>query len=384
MTNVAFLFTGIGDLSGGGGAERFFSDFFDEYLNSKPKYNLFLISDKSSLQNFNAIGNLKRKKNILLSRVFSNRFKDVLESLQIIGLIIRYKIKLIQIPLYRVQYYPILKRIDDLPAFIRPKIVITIVDSFIPYYYFDDKGRGYNYKNVYGSLFDSIQIDSVISWYELFKEFSQKNELIKSKPQIFAITSRYCGKIFNTSVAKKNHIIFASRLTIAKRPILFVEAIRILKERGVNLSDWHFYIFGKGNQEEEVKLKAEAYHLTDVLSIGHHPNLTEIFSKSKCFVSTQDFENFPSLSMNEAMASGNAIISRNVGQTHLFVKDMVNGILLKQDNENGLADAIEYYISHPEIHSGMAQQSIKLTEEVHTFNNFKNQTESFWQKTLHS
>ena len=87
--------------------------------------------------------------------------------------------------------------------------------------------------------------------------------------------------------------------------------------------------------------------------------------------------------MNEAMAAGNAIISRNVGQTNLFVKHLVNGVLTDSDTAEGLASAIEYYISNPQLHEAMQNESIRLTEEVHTFENFKSQIENFWDKTIH-
>ena len=51
--------------------------------------------------------------------------------------------------------------------------------------------------------------------------------------------------------------------------------------------------------------------------------------------------------MNEAMAAGNVIIARDVGQTNLFVKDSLNGLLLKSDNPTGLADAIKWFINNP-------------------------------------
>jgi len=31
----------------------------------------------------------------------------------------------------------------------------------------------------------------------------------------------------------------------------------------------------------------------------------------------------------------------------------------------------------------MQNESIRLTEEVHTFENFKSQIENFWDKTIH-
>jgi glycosyltransferase involved in cell wall biosynthesis len=382
MTNVAFLFTGVTDLSGGGGAERFFSDFFEDYQKAIPAYNLFFISDRTSLESFNTIGNLKNEKNILTYKIINNRFKDRLEAFQFVRLVVKYKIKLVQVPLYNVHYYPILKAIDSLPKSVRPKIVFTVTDSFIPYYYFNDDNRGYNYEKVFSSLFNSIKIDSVISWYKLFTEFVSEHQLIKSKPKLFYITSRYSAKLFNDAKPKKNNMVYAGRLTLAKRPMMFVEAIRILKQRNVLPDSWRFFMYGKGNLENEVTNKIAEYGLTNVITLSHGIDLTPVFEESKCFVSTQDYENFPSLSMNEAMMAGNAIIARNVGQTGLFVKDGVNGILLKEDTEKGLAAAIEYYLSHPEMHETMGAESLKLTREVHTFQNFKAQIESFWQQTL--
>ena len=64
MKNIAFIFTGIGNIKGGGGAERFFSDFYDQYQTSNKKYNLFFITDEDSLINLNAFTQLNYKKNI--------------------------------------------------------------------------------------------------------------------------------------------------------------------------------------------------------------------------------------------------------------------------------------------------------------------------------
>lgn len=382
MKNVAFLFTGVGSLLSAGGAERFFSDFFEAFPKNDPEFRLFFISDKESVANFQTIGNLKNKDRVLTLNIINNRFKHQLEALQMASFIVRNKIRLVQIPLYNRHYLPLIQAIDKLPSIIRPKLVLTITDSFIPYYYFNDEGRNYNFKAVHEGLFNTVKLDAVISWYQLFNEFVTEHKLIKSQPKLFAITSRYTGKTFDTGVPKKKNIVFAGRLTLAKRPMMFVEAIRILKDRLPQVKDWHFFIYGKGHLEQEVKEKVSAYGLDQLVTVSHALDMTHVFEESTCFVSTQDFENFPSLSMNEAMAAGNAIITRNVGRTELFVKDGVNGILLKRDDENGLADAIGEFIQHPEWHRRMGQESLLLTKEVHTFDNFKKQMESFWQQIL--
>ena len=139
-------------------------------------------------------------------------------------------------------------------------------------------------------------------------------------------------------------------------------------------------MYGRGDLHNEVFEALKKYNLQDLISIDINLDMTSVFEKSKCFVSTQEFENFPSLSMNEAMAAGNIIISRNVGQTELFVKDGVNGLLLKSDNPTGLADAINWFINNTDKHEKMATESVKLTTQVHNFENFRKQLESFWLK----
>ncbi len=383
LKNVAFIFTGIGNIAGGGGAERFFSDFFNQYQSSERQFNLFFITDENSLMNLKAANQLKNTENIITYNIYSNRFKNKLEALQLAKIITIKKISILQIPLYNIHYYPLIKAIDSFPSIIRPKLIYTITDSFVPHYYNNDNGRGYNFKTTLEPLFQNIKLDAIISWYELFKEFAESNNLIKSNAPIYCIQSRYSGKKFNMNISKKNNIIYAGRLTIAKRPLMFVEALRILKEKNKLTNEWNYFIYGKGNLEAEVIQKIKEYDLSDFITVTHSADMTPVFEDSKCFISTQDFENFPSLAMNEAMAAGNAIISRNVGQTNLFVKHLVNGILAYPDTEEGLANAIEYYITNPQIHKSMQNESIRLTEEVHTFQNFKSQIENFWDKTIH-
>lgn len=381
MINIAFIFTGIGNLSGGGGAERFFSDFFEKYIKTHSKFKLFFITDSKSIYNLNQSGHLFNKKNLLTFKILNNRLKYFLEGVQLKALITLYRIRVVQIPLYNKHQFHLIKSLDTM-MFNRPKLVYTVTDAFIPHFYFDDQNRGYNFKAYLEGLFSSIKIDSIISWYELFKTFATTHKIVKNNPPIYCVQSRYSGKVFNLTVPKQNHIVLVSRLTIAKQPMLFVEAVQLLKCHNADISNWKFFIYGKGNQEDEIRAYIKLHQLEDLITLSHTSNVTKILEQSKCFISTQGFENFPSLAMNEAMAAGNAIIARNVGQTHLFVQDGANGIFTKTDDAAGFADAILWYINHPEQHESMQRQSIRLTKEVHTFDNFKTQMENFWSKTL--
>ena len=380
MPNIAIFIPGVGDLRGGGGAERFFLDFFQKYQNNSVDFRLYFITDSNSINSFKSLKDFKSNKRLITYRLFHNRLKKYFEFFEILKILIKYKIRIIQIPLYNIHLYDLIERIDSLPQILRPKIVINITDCRIPHYYFYGEKYGHNYRKTYEPLFQNIKIDAVISWYELFKNFANKNNLIFSKPKIFCIQSRYSGKVISPNKKKKNIIVFAARFVQVKQPIFFIEAIYILKSQEFNFKNWKFKMYGKGDLDEKVSETIVNYGLQELIEVDSNSEMVPIFEESKCFVSMQDFENFPSLSMNEAMAAGNVIISRNVGQTELFVKDGVNGLLLKSDNPAGLADAINWFINNTDKHEKMATESVKLTTQVHNFENFRKQLESFWLK----
>ncbi len=383
MANIAVFFMGIGDVSGGGGAERFFADFFTDYNKDKAKHNLFLLTDKESVKQFNKIDKITNSKNVLLFKIWSNRFKHRLEFFKISQLIRKEKIKVLMIPLYNIHYYPLVERINQMPASVRPKIVPVVVDYNISYYYFDKNDKLYNFKNTFQSLFNTIKLDAVITWYQSFKDFCTKNNIIKSNPEIYTVTSRYSPEFKTIPFSEKqNHIVWAGRLTETKRPLMFLESINLIKDKS---GDWKFFIYGRGVLEREVKNYIEKNNFSHLVTLSSHKNPKEVFVNTKCFVSTQDFENFPSLAMNEAMVAGNAIIARNVGQTELFVKNNQNGFLLNEDSAQGLADKISEYISLADSNKqAMYSSSIELTKTVHTYQNFKSQMETIWEEIVNA
>jgi glycosyltransferase involved in cell wall biosynthesis len=383
--NVAVFFMGIGDVSGGGGAERFFADFFTDYRDETNTHNLFLLTDKSSIAQFNKINKITDFKNVHLYKVWNNRFKNRLEFYSISKFIVSKKIKVIMMPLYNIHYYPLVERISQMPKAIRPKIVPVIVDYNISYYYFNDMNKGYNYQATFSSLFNSNKIDAIITWYQSFKDFCQNHKIIKNNPPVYTVTSRY-SPFFETLPykQKKNHIVFAGRLTETKRPLMFLEAVNLIKNESA-IKGWHFFVYGRGVMENDVKNYIENNSLSELVTLSSHPNPKEVLATSKCFVSTQDFENFPSLAMNEAMVAGNAVIARNVGQTNLFVTEGQNGFLLNEDTTKDLArKMLDYILLSDSRKEELSNASIELTKTVHTYVNFKSQMENIWHKILNA
>ncbi len=385
MPNIALLIWGIGDLSGGGGSERFFADFYDQYQKySNKKFKLYYIIDKDSVENLNKVEKLKSKKNILSFKLISNRFKSKGELLQLMVLIIRHKIRIIHLPLYNVSYIPILKGINSLPGFIRPKIVINVSNCYIVPYLEDKQSKHHlETVNTYSPLFNEVKVNGYFSWYKNFENYILSSNYAKRPDHVYSISSRFSDTEKFYPEQKENLVVFAARLDEQKHPEWFLEAVRIIFSSGADsVCNWKFMICGDGPLREQLIRKSKEYNLNEQLIFTIEGQLHKILNKSKVFVSCQDFENFPSLSMAEAMASGNAIIARNVGQTSYFVEENQNGFYIIPDSPQGLANSLLKAIAHGEQLENMMADSVNKMKTRHTFLNFTNQIEQFWQTIL--
>ena len=169
-----------------------------------------------------------------------------------------------------------------------------------------------------------------------------------------------------------------------KNPMMLLKAIKLVIEKENKLvKGWKFLICGNGPLRSKVTDYINENDLNQIIQYESEINDMSIyFNKSKCFISTQNYENFTSLSMNEALASGNAIISRNVGQTCLYVKDGLNGYLLEEDNVPSLARTIIKYLRNERFHNNLQEASYELSVNKHNFSNFINELELFWSKVL--
>jgi glycosyltransferase involved in cell wall biosynthesis len=374
---VALLMLGVAS-DKCGGAERFFADFFRLYRTSG-EHEVFFFIDPSTKNVLESIGRLKELQNVVLLKNFNNRFKNYLEARDFRIQLKKNRIDIVHVTNYGNYYF---NRLSSLrPKLTGVKLAINIVDCEIPYILGDKSHPRYSgYSSRYFPLFNQLRPDAYYSWYELFGISAKNKNWIPQEVKVNSVTSRFSDtEGFKPGPAKQSQFVYAARLTQQKQPVMFVDAVRILRDKGVlNKSEWRFLMYGNGPEEEAVKKRIKDSNLDEWITIFPMTDLRPVFASSTCFVSTQDFENFPSLSMNEAMASGNVIVARNVGQTALFVKENVNGYLATTDDAQGIAEAMEKVIRFPERNSVMMKESVRLTQEVHTPKNFIRQIDLFW------
>ncbi len=376
---------GLGNLSGGGGAERFFSDLHSIYLNFENKlFKPFFIIDKNSVSELNNVGKLKGVKKLIYFKIYSNRIKSLLEITQLFFIVIFYRIKIIHIPLYNLSYLPLLGKLKYLPAIFKPKLIINIVNCYAADALIDHKNTYHSsMKNTYNPLFSKVKVDGYFCWNKNFEDYLNNTAILNYKPKkIQSITSRFSDvSLFYPEKNKNNWIVFASRLDDQKHPEWLLEAIKLISDDDkAILKNWKFKICGNGPLRDSLIDYAKKNNILEFIEFVIEGEMHKILNFSKIYVSCQDYDNFPSLSMTEAMAAGNAIIARNVGQTDLFVKENYNGLLLSPDSVTGLKLALLDVMNNSDKLENMGNQSVKLVRDTHNFQNFINQLESFWNE----
>lgn len=384
--NVAIYLVGVTSLSGGGGVERFFADFFELYSNyNDSKYNIYFFTDQKSIYELNNVNKLLFKNCKLIKlRVFNNRFKKYLENIDIFFKIKKHKINIVHCANYNRFDFNRMIFLKQNP-FIKVKIVQNIVDCRIPYILSNNKDELHKpFFDLYVEHLKKINFDGIFSWYKKYLDFFREKKWINSSMITMNILSRFADTRNFKPSKKEKIIVFASRLDYPKNPDWYIEAIKILNDSFSNeISKWKFLLYGDGPMKNDLIKMIDQYKLNHILSLKTNGNLEEVFPYTSCYVSTQDYENFPSLSMMEAMASGNIVVARDVGQTDLMVKNNINGFVLKKDSPEGLSDVLRQVVSiHDQILKEMMSESIKLVKEVHNKENFFLQIESFWDKLI--
>jgi glycosyltransferase involved in cell wall biosynthesis len=271
-----------------------------------------------------------------------------------------------------------------LPPRWRPRVTLTVVDCTLASSLAAPPPPGSYERQVLDAhrLYERwTRLDGVFSWYEAFVDAVRE----RSRSAIVR-AARFCftdPDRFRPAAVKEPLVIFAGRLSEQKRPLLFVDAVARMRAADPALVARHrFAIYGTGVLHQRVIDRIAELGLQEVIDVTHAVDMAPVFGRSQLLVSTQAMENFTSLSMLEAMAAGNAIIAEDVGQTREFVRDGLNGLLVKDATPEAFAAAIATYLRSPERHAAMAEASRTITTDVHTRDNFARDITAFWRAVV--
>jgi len=157
----------------------------------------------------------------------------------------------------------------------------------------------------------------------------RKIPYLKTKMSITACSFTDYSKCFYSDKSQLK-VVFASRLEVDKSPDKFTLTAAELAKK---YPEVQFIVAGKGRMSDEIQDTITKAKLPNLIFKGFIENLPELLAQSSIFVSLQKENNYPSQSVLEAMACGNAIIATDVGDTRLFINDK-NGWLISNSAED--------------------------------------------------
>jgi glycosyltransferase involved in cell wall biosynthesis len=158
--------------------------------------------------------------------------------------------------------------------------------------------------------------------------------------------------------AKENNppiVLFSSRILVTKGILEYVEAIRILKAKGINA---RFALAGKpdpGNPASIPDEQIEAWKQSDLVEWwGWQSDMPAALAQTDIFCLPSYREGVPN-ALLEATACGLPIVTTDTPGCRDVVTNGVNGLLVPVKNAQAIADALETLILDPESRRRMGR-----------------------------
>jgi glycosyltransferase involved in cell wall biosynthesis len=190
---------------------------------------------------------------------------------------------------------------------------------------------------------------------DLFKKVEKRVKLNrKTKISVSPCTFKDFSR-FIPAKTKENMVVFCSRLTPIKNPLLFLESISHFNKLAKENISTLFVLLGDGSLMQAVIDFKQKGCLNNLLIAGEVSNPEEFLSRSLIFVSIQTNNNYPSQSLLEAMACENAVVASNVGETDKLISGE-EGILVNLDPIE-IGDAIHRLISDTDLCKRMGEKA---------------------------
>jgi glycosyltransferase involved in cell wall biosynthesis len=173
-----------------------------------------------------------------------------------------------------------------------------------------------------------------------------------------------------------NIVVFAARLHDFKNPELYLDTISgICKE----YPQVEFYMLGIGPLRDRIERRLRTLGLKDRVHYGFMWDTSSVLNRSSINVQLQEEDNYPSQSLLEGMAAGNAIVATDVGLTRRLV-DEGNGILIPSSNARALEEAINWMLEHPEQTLKMGKRSREKVLREHTLDSYLKYIEDVYDR----
>lgn len=205
----------------------------------------------------------------------------------------------------------------------------------------------------------------VSSFFEnkLINEYKLEKENWVTIPNM--VQNNFFDKKNEHSLGDDLRFLCAGNFIPVKNQSLLIQAWKIVNTKHPN---WRLILAGDGEQKSKCIALAEQSGIKDSIKWLPRLNRDEVakqISTANCIVSSSKLETF-GLTLAEAMAMGKPVVATDSGGPSDFINDE-NGIIVPNDNENKLAEAIIYVGEHlPEYNANKIRDYAKsnFSEEV--------------------
>jgi glycosyltransferase involved in cell wall biosynthesis len=320
----------------GGFAFRFIALY--DYLVSAGHSNIFLVTNKSLLNSYA----LRQKRplhinNLCVFNDFTRWYivKRILLVIRILWIIRRKKIRTVHLAAGGLLYLGILQGLSKI---IGIRIAITFPSNSLD---MASYGGNATIKKQWNNYIKKCRNIDILNPNYSLPQYGYK---VFVSPCSFPLNLRPIHEIAIQSTGKKNHIVFAGSMSATKNPVLAVEGMYCFyKKYKDEFADARCMLFGKGVLLEEIKKKVTQFNAAigvEVIILQKDDLLFTTLAGSKIFLSLQDFDNYPSQSLMEAMLFSNTIVATDTGYTSNIVLTEFGNKLLRSKAPEELAEAI--------------------------------------------
>lgn len=366
MRNVAVIIKGK-SIAGGGGAERRFARAINTIWKKNTKDRIYLVCSKNIIQELISSKTLDLDTN-------NKEYLIEMEKFCVFGIIVpsrmlkflkKYNIKIIHFPLIQKSLLPLYLTL----FFYRNIKVITTIASYRIAMKLD---KSYLTNFVVKLLcVISIKIDSLYNYFtEYYPEY---------KPKTFITPCSFTDYSHFYPLEKTKTIVFAGRLVDYKQPLLVLDAFSLVYKRLESpLKDsWKLFILGNGPLKPLMKRKIDEYRLNKNVILTYQPDISNILNKSSIFISIQTHENYPSQSLLESMASENAIIATDVGNTKKLLDDRC-ALFIYRNSSKDLAEKLFTLIDDEKLRKKLGEEARKKVLSEHSMDIFVDYLFKLW------
>ena len=179
---------------------------------------------------------------------------------------------------------------------------------------------------------------------------------------------------YNTSSTR---IISVGRLTYQKN---FQDAVRIAKKVLPRFSEWHWDIYGKGEDFEELQILARTAGIENQMHFcGQVSDLYDRYREYSFMVMTSRYEGFP-MTLLEGLGIGLPLISYDIqtGPSEI-IENGKNGFLIPKGDIEEAASSIVKLIQNEQLRKDMSKCSLEKCEQFSLTDIYKK-----WDRALHS